>query len=288
MPITRVWRPNTPLAQNGLGIKFVISDESEAVFFDQAEEGMNQIFRQRSGRMLLEALDRRVVNDQKFISIGPGDGNSCQARGPVEQAKTNLTQKIDSFGWELKQAIKIAINRGRYAHDHAQLAADINATPRYRIIGVPATSPSNLGVLPQDIARWIDYDDPRPMFYPFNRGHQDLQDLKNNLLVVLNRHGLDTPGLGCHSRVVWNPTKVLSTNTLGHQTRRPAYIGLAHELVHAYHNTYGTQLAQGEDATGPSGMLFEHLCVGIGEWREATISENAIRRDAFITQRQMY
>jgi hypothetical protein len=286
MAITRVWKPNAELAETGLGLKLVISHEGEAGFFAQAKNGLDQLYALPSGRRLLDALDQKIVHDQKFISIGPGDGNSCQARGPVEQAKTDLTQKIDHASQEVKNALKIAINRGQFARNHQALADEINATPKYRIIGVPSVTPSRLGVLPQDLERWLDFDDNRPMFYPY-RG-QEQQDLKNILVVVFNRHSLDFAGTGCHSRGVWNPARIHSTNTLGNRTQRPAFIGLGHELVHAYHNTNGTQLAQGEDADGPSGMLFEHLCVGIGAFRDVRISENALRRDAGVLQRQMY
>lgn len=57
--------------------------------------------------------------------------------------------------------------------------------------------------------------------------------------------------------------------------KETAAVGLAHELIHAYHNAAGTQ--PGKDAPGYPVTLGELICVGLGPWKDAKLTENAIR-----------
>lgn len=285
----KVWNPNMPLADNGTGIKLIVNPGGDVAFINKAQTALDTIYATTAGRQLLDALITKI-RQGKYLTIKPprGMGNECQAIGQVEQARTLLARHIDGGNTLfLKNCLKIAINRA-FLRDYQRLCDLINNTPRYRIRDVPNTQPSHLGVLKQDIERWLDFDDPRPMFYPFTNNPQDLQDLKNILLIIFNRAHADTKGSGCHSRINWDADKHYSTNTIGNRVQRPSYIGLSHELCHAYHNLHGSQIAGGEDANSPTGMLFEHLCVGIGPWANTQISENGVRRDANMLQRQMY
>ncbi|MFK8102006.1 MAG: M91 family zinc metallopeptidase [Saprospiraceae bacterium] len=58
---------------------------------------------------------------------------------------------------------------------------------------------------------------------------------------------------------------------------RPPAIGLGHELIHAYWAIKGEQL--GRDFDHFSTLLFELKCVGLAPWRNAVITENALRKD---------
>jgi hypothetical protein len=69
----------------------------------------------------------------------------------------------------------------------------------------------------------------------------------------------------------------------GQNKNRPAAIGLAHELVHAYYNANGMQ--PGVDVDSESTVLYEMICVGLGPWdsdqteNSTYFSENRFRKE---------
>lgn len=80
-------------------------------------------------------------------------------------------------------------------------------------------------------------------------------------------------GTGCGSKVLWNPNVIATPDG-----SRPAFIGLAHELVHAFRNARG-------DADQDT-QTEEYLTVGITP--TYTINENKIRSDHGINGRTTY
>lgn len=86
-------------------------------------------------------------------------------------------------------------------------------------------------------------------------------------------------GGGCGSVVFYNPTTV----TIPGQGDRPPFIGMAHELVHAWHNAMGTKKGS-YDAE-------ESYTVGLGQWASpdpTCITENRIRLDYGLAIRHKY
>ncbi|MDU9393345.1 M91 family zinc metallopeptidase [Pseudomonas sp. zfem002] len=122
----------------------------------------------------------------------------------------------------------------------------------------------DIGITVHEVAAWI-AGQPLP-------GRLSQRARNHALVATLAalRH-VSPSGNGSASDIGWNP---YPSNPLN--LSRPAAIGLAHELVHAYYSGRGEQL--GRDFGHPTTVLFEFLCVGLGPWDEAAISENGIRR----------
>jgi hypothetical protein len=98
---------------------------------------------------------------------------------------------------------------------------------------------------------------------------------------------------------IWVPGGGMSTvvlfkhDDLGPPGRhRPPFVGLAHELVHAYHYTMGACYRNptgGLQDQGNTGLMEEEMrTVGLGHYANETPSENAIRTEHSITLRTSY
>ncbi|MCI5162397.1 MAG: DUF4280 domain-containing protein [Candidatus Electrothrix sp. AX5] len=93
------------------------------------------------------------------------------------------------------------------------------------------------------------------------------------------------PGPGTNTTVKFNPQKdKIGGGSEAWQTRDPA-IGLAHELIHAYHDTHGTTDGRtsvtytddkGKKHKAPG---YEHQAVGLGEYKDNEFTENKIRKE---------
>lgn len=90
-------------------------------------------------------------------------------------------------------------------------------------------------------------------------------------------------GTGSASGVAWNS----NVWVIPGQGQRPPYIGLAHELIHAWHNAYGIKKQDYDDE--------ENFTVGLGAYmlpdpaaNPATITENMIRLEHGIQIRHRY
>lgn len=258
-------------------------------FYNQVNAALVTLYAHATGQALINGIIQRRTNHQKYMTIKPprngGDANEAQSLGG-DDARTALTKAIGSGDYvNAVEMVRVALNASGHRDDYAWLAAQLNAVPRYRLQGNVAAGAGNLGVLPVDVERWLTRE--RPLFNPYK--DPELPFLQNALQVViagLNRHA---PGPGCHSVVFWNPTKILGTLTTGAPNNRPAAIGLAHEMIHAYHNLHGTQLSWSEDSSNPSTVLYEYMCVGLGPWAAAaTPTENAIRAEQMQPNRPCY
>ena len=99
--------------------------------------------------------------------------------------------------------------------------------------------------------------------------------------------GVTRPGAGSSALVSYNPfgdvggvmagSKPLKT-ILGVDT--PAFVALAHELVHAFHYMGGDR--------SPSRMVEEARTVGAGRYANTRISENAVRKEHNVALRKWY
>jgi len=90
-------------------------------------------------------------------------------------------------------------------------------------------------------------------------------------------------GTGSASGVAWNSNVFVIPN----QGPRPPFIGLAHELIHAWHNAYGIKKAEYDDE--------ENFTVGLNQYmmpdpnaNPATITENMIRLEHGVPIRHRY
>ncbi len=82
-------------------------------------------------------------------------------------------------------------------------------------------------------------------------------------------------GAGTPSVITYNPNVFLTPDG-----KRPPYIGLAHELIHAYRNLYG--ISGGTTATD------ESMVCGFGQYKDEDITENKIRAEHGIDDRTGY
>jgi hypothetical protein len=88
-----------------------------------------------------------------------------------------------------------------------------------------------------------------------------------------------TGGAGCATAVYFNPTVWVVPG----QGSRPPFIGLAHELVHAWHNAYGTKKGSYDEE--------EQFTVGLGVYavpNANSITENRIRVEHNLPVRHRY
>jgi hypothetical protein len=84
-------------------------------------------------------------------------------------------------------------------------------------------------------------------------------------------------GAGCAAACYWNPNIYNTPSPAG---QRPAYIGLAHELVHCMHSVMGTMKNGYDDE--------EKFTVGLAPYANAAICENTIRAEHGIAVRTSY
>ena len=99
------------------------------------------------------------------------------------------------------------------------------------------------------------------------------------------------PGTGMGSVVQYNPNVEHQYNTIGVDT--PAFIALAHELIHAMHVLSGDltkaySWTNGTMASSCGAILEEARTVGVGKYANTRISENAIRHEHNLMRRTYY
>lgn len=105
-----------------------------------------------------------------------------------------------------------------------------------------------------------------------------LNFVRNAVIVLLYANSPASPGSGNNIDFDvrdWSQNNFGEDQTQNTMADRPPAIGLAHELIHAYHNGRGDQ--PGVEFGGYSTTLFELLCVGMGPWAGYAVTENAIR-----------
>jgi hypothetical protein len=261
----------------------------DAHFRNQTIDALQRIAQTRTGRFLLEYLIGRIQRSGGAIGIiigFPNDERShCDAQ-TIADARTELTNDVHSrnaalIAWHIRFALSAP---GR---DADWFANQLRNTPAYRLEGLPATGLCPLPITGQDVRRWVQGRLAFPQ--PYSHGDEPFI-LCNSLLIVLARETPLVPGRGTSSRVFWSmgDTIILTDGTA---QQRPAWIGLAHELIHAYYNISGTQLVEVESDRFHGSwttMIGEYMCVGLGPWADAPVTENAIRAEALIPRRTMY
>jgi hypothetical protein len=240
-----------------------------------------------TGQALVNAIMNGIAAGKRLgivvqrMFTGGWGANECASLGGGA-ARTQEAEAVGSGSNNtVINALKLKMNTTGHHKDWNWLCQQIRQVPRYQLQGTVALAPANPGLLPLDVQRWI--EGTRPLYNGLAPG--DVDQVKNAIMVVLAAPGgtTPTPGAGSASRVYYDPRK--NFNSLG---PRPAHFGLAHELVHHYYNMQGAQLSHSEDSAHFSTVLYEYMCVGLGPWAGATISENAIRNDAAFTLRTRY
>jgi hypothetical protein len=89
------------------------------------------------------------------------------------------------------------------------------------------------------------------------------------------------PGLGQSASVTWDPEDPGPP-----YAQRPSFVGLAHELIHAFIIVHGMQVADTNTADGLA--INECQVVGLGRFAGEPFTENAIRAEHGIELRTKY
>lgn len=89
------------------------------------------------------------------------------------------------------------------------------------------------------------------------------------------------PGQGQSASVSWDPTDPGPPYAL-----RPSFVGLAHELIHAFLMLHGMQIADTNTTQGLA--INECQVVGLGRFSDEPFTENAIRDEHNIDRRTKY
>ncbi|TQV82683.1 hypothetical protein FKG94_08120 [Exilibacterium tricleocarpae] len=160
------------------------------------------------------------------------------------------------------------------------LQGQIDNSPVYKLVGPPSATPSSAvhGVGWISAATLQNWANGTTVF-PAGVAAGAVDDAKVVLGTVLRDGAVAGPG--GHARVKWN-----ASNLTAGGVARPPYIGLGHELVHALHNTRGEQ--PGSENGHTTTALYEYLCVGLGVFATAPITENTLRGDAGLALRTRY
>jgi hypothetical protein len=303
--------PTYPPALPAIGIQDSPQDPpGQSVFRQVAVQALEELADLPSGFALLNSIIARLGtcfnNGWNWgVSVGSTQvGNYCQgvvAPGPPNPGpRTTLVRCFYEGGMAgLPNAITAAMNAmGIPAPGGYQTVANaMNNCPTYQFQGHPAAAPSNFGVTAAHVQAWATGAAVFPNPLPASAA---LQRALTNALIVALRTGMQ-PGDGYCSNVRWNPNSQMVVNAL-----RPAFIGLAHELIHARNNLYGIELGTDDAWLYPvtTTVLYEYQCVGLGPWygRYAggtaanpgavagvpLITENQVRMDVDWPLREVY
>ncbi|MFB8787304.1 MAG: M91 family zinc metallopeptidase [Potamolinea sp.] len=293
------WTPNGPAAgPNNLGIG--IPDPPTNPNF-QAQVN-NALINIHNNSLAGQQLLTNIINittpmgaaNPIRVGINPGPNNQCASMpqpGTPQDQMTRLARAVIANN-AANTAIEITNSLNALGLNNpagrAAVAAQINMIPNYQLVGPVAGNPVQFGVTAAHVNGWATGANA----FPAPLAPANLDALKHALLIVL-QPGM-TAGTGCSSRVNWNPT--INGITIGGVfTPRPAHVGLAHELIHAYNDMMGLQI--GIDFGAPSTVLYEYMCVGLGPWANPAnlaalpnppLTENSIRALSGVPLRPQY
>jgi hypothetical protein len=239
------------------GLKVEVIANSD--YHEQTLSALDAIYSCPTGKTVIDKL----VNSGHEIKITKAPiANSCDVapNGMMKHAQELYISKIGpatSLAWKKLQLFVTA------KRDYEWLANEINAIPYWELKGVPSLQPYNCGVTSRELSDW------------FTKGWivcegKKKQHIQNTLIAILQPYAENGNGSNAAIGFCSDPRGVMNTT-------RPAGIGLAHELIHAYWSLQGMQL--GWTVDDPTTVLFEYKCVGLGPWRYEEISENQIRNE---------
>jgi hypothetical protein len=234
------------------------------------------------GKKLLAAIT--TLSHQVFIQ-DTLDGNSCGAQSwsafpplPVAIKDKNTA----SFTTELKAAVDKAKSGGiTLEHLGRQLAMGLSpATYKSASNVVPPTqkSPAPAGASAQDIMfnAGLQAGTAMSILQELMSGKRSVNNLPTDWDYELPRllRPYLTPGTGAASKVSFNHTKTFHCADDPAMHKRPPAIGLAHELIHALHNSCGQNLAlvkkDGEN-------IEELITTGMPPYNFEELSDNKMR-----------
>jgi hypothetical protein len=293
----------------GPGIKYRVEGAPDE-FPAKVRQALSALYETAPGKVVLDRLIKAAGAGKETLIFDTNRGNSCEyespealnkvalelypdlatnvgpatqralmnaikgVKGKVEDAADNVDRKL-AKNQDAKTEIALVKKATKKSDEDSAyywLAAVINSTPNYVLKGEPAKGLhkiKNGPVTPDDVKGWFE-NGRQSTIWGKVENDPDCEYIKNAIIIALEPHS--DPGKGAGSRIGWNIDDDFVMNK-----ERPPVIGLAHELVHAFFNAKGRQ--PGWNVERPSTVLFEYKCVGLGPWKEAPISENAIRTE---------
>ena len=264
-------------------------------FMEYTSSCLAKIYDTENGKLLIKKLNKKKQNRPVFIVPScPTMGNSIQTLSDQCFSKiANLMLGSQLFTRETnKEVIKIIRSKYKSNKDVNNLnllAKDINNMPLYsQFIKEENFSSNFLGQYlkyqekPIDgtvLSNWL-LDKYSGKFCDFLKTNQieidEVMLVKYfRLAMIVALYNFSPPGKGSPSKVAFR-TFINNNDRRDLNRLRPPEIGLAHELIHAFHNAYGSQ--PGKEIYDFSTVLAELLCVGLGPFSNQPITENLIRQ----------
>ena len=286
------------------------NNQGTALFQASALAALDELAQLPNGLALINSIIARLGwalgNGYQWgmtIRAATNGANQCygiNAGGPPNPGPrtTLVSSVIDNQSAGLPGLITAAMGARNIPppNGYQVLADEMNNCPTYRFVGLPAWAPSNFGITAAHVQNWATVAGAFPA--PFD-APGTVAAITNALFITL-RQGMVASG-GIPANVMWDPNNTTSAGAL-----RPAYIGLAHEMIHARNYLYGIQLGSELDTNVPvsTTVLYEYMCVGLGPWAgqfaggnaanpgmvagTPLITENMIRLDANWALRDRY
>jgi hypothetical protein len=238
---------------------FLVSVERDLDLVDRACPGLIDTIRQSAFPV---TILKGAINWCRGASGGYTKLRAAHLSGTAEEFGDHLRYAMQKGGWNVENLAEALLNTGLPHWD-----GTVSATP---YVG-EQNEVSDL------LYEWF-AGTRKP------NGDQSGHALVDVLSLVL-AEDLE-PGGGTGSGISYNPDLVDAGANAG---RRPAVVGLAHELTHAWYSVTGRQLGI-EDSSSETagGRLFELQAVGMGPYHNAPYSENRMRQALHVQARRAY
>ena len=242
-------------------------------FHEATVDTLDAIYNTPTGKILIDTL----VDSGRSVKIiqTATRGNSCDV-GPsgLSSVASELATEIAFIRVKSRQALDRAwaLSGDHGGNKYFWLARAINGMPFYQLKGEPPTVGKQIGIAEGDVRSWFEGTTD----FEADRLIADKQHIANSIIVALQPGAVN--GVGSDAAITFNADPNFVMNL-----ERPAGIGLAHELIHAYWSVKGQQV--GHTIDHGTTVLFEHQCVGLGAWDNRLLAgrvcENQIRSEWF-------
>jgi hypothetical protein len=232
--------------------------------------------------MHLDEIGRRFPNffgtlaKRQLIAFEMVNSNSCRGgvNGYVKLRREHGAVILGGNGNRPAFAAELQQTMTRAGKNPDTLAQDLMAVILYDWQGgitpnpfSAVMAPGQAGIVAAKIRTWL-----------AATAHPDDVEM-DTLVLALERHL--APGQGADCRITYDPNYILGG--------RPAYVGLFHELVHAYYFSKGKNLGLCDSSNvAAGGRHFELMAVGMAPFDQRRFSENKMRALCGVPLRTVY
>jgi hypothetical protein len=253
--------PKEPSCEGPPGIAVQVKSDA---LYEGTLNSLKALYGTKTGRKVIDYL---VGCDREIKIQASAFSNSCDV-GP--NGMTRVAQELSggTVGEFVRKALQKAYENSSviFTPKYRWFADKLNKSQVYSL-GHPAASapPPNIKVTEELVEQWMNGEVP----VGEKATNCTKEHIINSIIVELD-HWAESGG-GSGAAICFYAGPELA-NAL-----RPAGIGLAHELIHAYWAVLGRNPGYQENHF--TTVLFEHKCVGLGHWDGSaeTVCENQIR-----------